>query len=120
MTFLLFTEMHSPRHWKKYKRDDDISPFIESATNFLSSITKEGGNVSVESKNKAVPQLQEGLQQDKVVTFATSMVSDLQQFDDEHFAMAKMFISKAVYDVFVKQKEAKKKIKITQSDTLKR
>lgn len=81
----------------KNKEDEQLSPFLESATTFLKKISDDKEKPSCgDAKNEQAI--------DKATLFANSIVPDLQKFDDEHFALIKMIIAKDIYDVYLKQK----------------
>lgn len=87
------------KHPKADKPDtsEALSPFIASATSFLSALSADSG------KTTSIHTNPNGVGLDKAVLFANSIVPDLQKFDDEHFALIKMIISKDIYDVLLKQ-----------------
>lgn len=93
---------------KKTKETDSIehlSPFLETATNFLSKMSKEV-EPSAEIQDKMLPRVFHNETHDEVMLFVNSIVPDLRKFDDEHFTLAKMYIAKDIYEVYSKQKQA--------------
>lgn len=90
---------YTPRNRGAEKSDkcdssESLSPFLASATSFLSKLSDESGKATLTPTSPI---------EDSAVLFANSIVPDLRKLDDKHFALIKMIITKNIYDVLTQQ-----------------
>lgn len=93
---------------KKAKEKDNIehlSPFLETATNFLSKMA-QGAEPSQGAEVPPMLHAPPTLHNYEVMLFVNSIVPDLRKLDGEHFTLLKMFITKDIYEVYSNQKLA--------------
>lgn len=98
--------IHPPQNWliKRNKEDSEQS----SISVRESSTSNDTGNLIKIPPTEARSDIQANATLDKSELFANSIIPDLKKFDDEHFALIKMIITKDIYDVFIKQKDQAK------------
>lgn len=104
---IFYTPQNRSNKNKKNDADTGLPPFLATATTFLQKIAKDSYADEVPPVSKLVEKRFEAPVSkpfDKAELFANSIICDLRKFDDEHFAMVKMIITKDIYEVLMKQK----------------